>query len=78
MNNVPFKGVIAYPITPFDNNEQIDIALFKKQVERLVTTGAHGIAPLGSTGVMPYLNDAEKEAVTEATMQQVAGRVPYW
>lgn len=76
MNKVPFKGVIAYPVTPFDDNENVDIPLFKKQVERLVTTGSHGIAPLGSTGVMPYLNDAEKEAITEATMQQVAGRVP--
>lgn len=76
MNKVPFKGVVAYPVTPFDSNENVDIPLFKKQVERLVTVGSHGIAPLGSTGVMPYLNDAEKEAVTEATMQQVAGRVP--
>jgi len=76
MNKVPFKGVIAYPITPFDDKENIDIPLFRKQVERLVTAGSHGIAPLGSTGVMPYLNDAEKEAITEATMQQVAGRVP--
>ncbi|WP_324756459.1 dihydrodipicolinate synthase family protein [Sphingobacterium thalpophilum] len=76
MNNVPLKGVIAYPITPFDNNEHINIPLFKKQVERLVTAGVHGIAPLGSTGVMPYLNDSEKEAITEATMQQVAGRIP--
>src|SRR5690606_18738696 len=76
MNKIPFKGVIAYPVTPFDDNETVDIPLFKKQVERLVTNGSHGIAPLGSTGVMPYLNDSEKEAVTEATMQQVAGRVP--
>lgn len=76
MNKVPFKGVIAYPVTPFDDNENVDIPLFKKQVERLVATGSHGIAPLGSTGVMPYLNDAEKESITEATMQQVAGRVP--
>ncbi len=76
MNKVPFKGIIAYPVTPFDNNENVDIPLFKKQVERLVTAGSHGIAPLGSTGVMPYLNDTEKEAITEATMQQVAGRVP--
>lgn len=76
MNKVPFKGIIAYPVTPFDNKEHIDIPLFKKQVERLVTAGSHGIAPLGSTGVMPYLNDTEKEAITEATMQQVAGRVP--
>lgn len=76
MNKVPFKGVVAYPVTPFDSNENVDIPLFKKQVERLVTVGSHGIAPLGSTGVMPYLNDTEKEAITEATMQQVAGRVP--
>ena len=76
MNNIPFKGVIAYPVTPFDQNENIDLPLFKKQVERLVASGSHAIAPLGSTGVMPYLNDTEKEAITEATMQQVAGRVP--
>lgn len=76
MKNIPFKGIIAYPITPFDNNEQVDISLFKKLVERLVVSGSHGIAPLGSTGVLPYLTDNEKEAVTEATIQQVANRVP--
>lgn len=76
MNNVPFKGIIAYPITPFDKNEQVDIPLFKILVERLVSSGSHGIAPLGSTGVLPYLTDAEKEAITEATIQQVGGRVP--
>ncbi|MDJ1492158.1 dihydrodipicolinate synthase family protein [Cytophagaceae bacterium DM2B3-1] len=76
MKSIPFKGIIAYPITPFDNQEKVDIPLFKKQVDRLLVSGAHGIAPLGSTGVLPYLTDEEKEAVTEATMQQVANRVP--
>ncbi|SHG39160.1 dihydrodipicolinate synthase family protein [Pedobacter caeni] len=76
MNNHTFKGIIAYPITPFNAQEQVDLPLFKKLVERLVTSGSHGIAPLGSTGVMPYLNDEEKEAITEATIQQVAGRLP--
>lgn len=76
MNNHIFKGIIAYPITPFNTQEQVDLPLFKKLVERLVTSGSHGIAPLGSTGVMPYLNDEEKEAITEATIQQVAGRLP--
>lgn len=76
MNKVPFKGVIAYPITPFDKDEKVDIYLFKKLLERLVVSGSHGIAPLGSTGVLPYLTDEEKEAITEATIQQVAGRVP--
>ena len=76
MKNVPFKGIIAYPITPFDENESVDLPLFKTLVERLVASGSHGIAPLGSTGVLPYLTDQEKEAITEATIQQVAGRVP--
>jgi len=71
-----FKGIIAYPITPFDENEQVDISLFKQLLERLLQSGAHAVAPLGSTGVLPYLNDSEKEAITEATIQQVAGRVP--
>jgi 4-hydroxy-tetrahydrodipicolinate synthase len=76
MKNNLFKGIIAYPITPFDENEKVDVALFKKLLERLVTSGSHGIAPLGSTGVLPYLTDEEKEAVTEATINQVKGRVP--
>ena len=75
-NNNTFKGIIAYPITPFNTQEQVDLPLFKKLVERLVISGSHGIAPLGSTGVMPYLNDEEKETITEASIQQVAGRLP--
>ncbi|WP_316752343.1 dihydrodipicolinate synthase family protein [Pedobacter gandavensis] len=76
MNKSIFKGIIAYPITPFNEQEQIDIPLFKRLLERLVVAGSHAIAPLGSTGVLPYLTDEEKEALTEATIQQVAGRVP--
>lgn len=76
MKNNLFKGIIAYPITPFDKEEKVDISLYKKLLERLLVSGSHGVAPLGSTGVMPYLTDEEKEAVTEATIQQVKGRVP--
>lgn len=76
MKNTPFKGIIAYPITPFQENEKVDILLYKQLLERLIVSGSHGVAPLGSTGVMPYLNDEEKEAITEATVQQVNNRVP--
>ncbi len=76
MTNPLFKGIIAYPITPFDDAEKIDLPLFKRLTERLISTGAHAIAPLGSTGVLPYLGDEEKEAVTEAAVKQAAGRVP--
>lgn len=76
MYQAPFKGIIAYPITPFHENESVNIPLFRQLLERMILSGVHGIAPLGSTGVLPYLSDEEREAITEATMQQVAGRVP--
>jgi 4-hydroxy-tetrahydrodipicolinate synthase len=53
----------------------VDIPLFKHLVERLIESGNHGIAPW-EAGVMPYLSDDEKEAITEATIQQVKGRIP--
>lgn len=76
MKNNLFKGIIAYPITPFDQNEKVDITLYKKLLERLIVSSCHAVAPLGSTGVMPYLSDEEKEAITVATIEQVSGRVP--
>lgn len=74
--NVPFRGIIAYPITPFTADNAVDLPTYRHLVERLVVSGSHGIAPLGSTGVLPYLTDEERDAVTEATLQQVAGRLP--
>lgn len=76
MKNNVLKGIIAYPITPFDHEQKINLELFKTLVERLVASGTHAIAALGSTGVMPYLSDTEKEALTEATINQVSGRIP--
>lgn len=76
MKNNLFKGIIAYPITPFDKDEKVDIELYKTLLERLIVSGSHAVAPLGSTGVMPYLTDEEKEAIIIATIEQVNGRVP--
>jgi 4-hydroxy-tetrahydrodipicolinate synthase len=74
--NTPFKGIIAYPITPFTREGKVDQPLFRGLVEKLVQDGSHGIAPLGSTGVLPYLSDEEREQITEATIKQVGGRLP--
>ncbi|WMX14487.1 dihydrodipicolinate synthase family protein [Aureispira sp. CCB-E] len=76
MTKKAFKGIIAYPITPFTENETVDISLFKEQVEQLIINNADAIAPLGSTGVLPYLDRTEKQLIVKATIEQVAGRVP--
>jgi 4-hydroxy-tetrahydrodipicolinate synthase len=74
--NVPLQGIIGYPITPFTSRGELDLPKYRELLERLVAAGVHAVAPLGSAGVLPYLSDGEREAVTSATMEQVAGRVP--
>jgi 4-hydroxy-tetrahydrodipicolinate synthase len=74
--NIPLKGIIAYPITPFTSDGMVDLPKYKALLERMVKAGVHAVAPLGSAGVLPYLSDLEREAIVGATVEQVAGRVP--
>lgn len=69
-------GIIAYPITPFTEAGRIDEQLLGRIVDDMLAAGVHAIAPLGSTGVLPYLSDEEREAVTDIVVRRVAGRVP--
>lgn len=72
-----FKGIIAYPITPFDPVEGgIDVKMLKQTIDRLVGDGVHAIAPLGSTGESAYLNDEEWDEAAETSVRQVDKRVP--
>ena len=54
-----FKGIIAYPVTPFTADGAIDVAMLARLVNRLIDSGVHAIAPLGSTGESAYLSDEE-------------------
>jgi 4-hydroxy-tetrahydrodipicolinate synthase len=74
--NIPFKGIVAYPITPLGADGAVDLRKLKALLDRLLNSGVHGIAPLGSAGIFPYLSDEEREAVTATTIEHVAGRVP--
>jgi 4-hydroxy-tetrahydrodipicolinate synthase len=68
-------GIIAYPITPFDE-AGIDTDRLSALVDTMVEAGVHGIAPLGSTGESAYLSFEEWKTVVDTTIAAVAGRVP--
>lgn len=72
----PLHGIVAYPITPFTTSGAVDERLLSKIVRDMLDAGVHAIAPLGSTGVLPYLSDDEREMVTSVTIDTVRGRVP--
>lgn len=77
VETVPFRGIIGYPITPFDRNGKIDQKILRNHIDRLIAGKVQGVAPLGSTGVLPYLSDTERELVTEVSIQQVAQQIFY-
>ncbi len=70
------NGIVGYLLTPCDASGQVDHPLLARHVERLVSLGVHGLAPLGSVGCLPYLSDGEREAVIRTTVAAAAGRVP--
>lgn len=77
MNDKQFRGIIAYPVTPFvQGGERIDVDTLARLIDRLIDSGAHAIAPLGSTGESAYLNDTEWDEVAERSIHQVRRRVP--
>lgn len=69
-------GIIAYPVTPFDTADGVDAAALRALVDRLVGSGVHAIAPLGSTGELAYLDESEFDTVVDTTLAAVDGRVP--
>ncbi|KVN28924.1 dihydrodipicolinate synthase family protein [Burkholderia ubonensis] len=74
--SILLQGIIAYPVTPFSADGDVDLKALGALIERLVADGVHGIAPLGSTGESAYLSDAEWEAVADTSIRAVGKRVP--
>ena len=70
------RGVICPTITPLKPNGDINPAMIPPLVDYLIDRGIAGIYPLGSTGEGPLFNVAERQAIAEATVEAVAGRVP--
>ncbi|KMM79306.1 dihydrodipicolinate synthase family protein [Pseudomonas deceptionensis] len=77
MSTPDIHGIIGYTITPFSvDGEQLDLEALGLSIDRLIDSGVHAIAPLGSTGEGAYLSDSEWDRVCEFSIQHVAQRVP--
>ncbi|WP_341957950.1 dihydrodipicolinate synthase family protein [Pseudomonas sp. RC10] len=77
MSTSPIHGIIGYTITPFSvDGDSINLDALGQSIDRLIASGVHAIAPLGSTGEGAYLSDSEWDQVSEYSIKRVAGRVP--
>ena len=77
MSSPSIHGIIGYTITPFSTDGQrIDLDALGLSIDRLIDSGVHAVAPLGSTGEGAYLSDAEWDEVAAYSIQKVGKRVP--
>lgn len=70
-----FRGTGVALITPFKNNE-LDFESLERMVDHVLAGGVEYIVSLGSTGESATLNDSERRAVLDRTLEFVNGRVP--
>ena len=71
-----FHGVFPYLVSPIDPSGQIRKGVLARLCEDLIAAGVHGLTPLGSTGEFAYLNNAQRTAVVQTTIEAAKGRVP--
>ena len=71
-----FHGVFPYLVSPVDTDGEVRRDVLARLCDDLVKSGVHGLTPLGSTGECAYLNNTQREAVVQTTIEAARGRVP--
>ena len=71
-----FHGVFPYLVSPVDADGKIRTNVLGRLCDDLITTGVHGLTPLGSTGEFAYLSNAQRAAVVQTAIEAARGRVP--
>jgi 4-hydroxy-tetrahydrodipicolinate synthase len=71
-------GIIAPIVTPMFEDESINEGELRRQVDRMITAGIHGIFAFGTNGEGYILSAEEKEFVLSVAIDQTKGRVPVY
>lgn len=78
MKSVDIKGIIPPILTPMHDDESLNEAELRHQVNRQIEAGVHGVFPGGTNGEAYALATAEKERLFEIVVDETKGRVPVY
>jgi dihydrodipicolinate synthase/N-acetylneuraminate lyase len=73
---VNWKGVYPAITTKFTNADELDMAMFEKNILFQIEAGVDGFILGGSLGECTALTDEEKDELTRATLKMVDGKIP--
>jgi N-acetylneuraminate lyase len=71
-----FSGAWPALVTPFTQDNQINVPTLRRLVDFLISKGIGGFYVCGSTGEGIYMSVAERKQVLETVIEQVGGRLP--
>lgn len=74
--NFEWKGVFPALLTPFTQDDQLDIPLFEKNLQAQLDAGVSGVIIGGSLGEASTITSDEKEKLVKAAVNYVKGRIP--
>lgn len=72
------EGIIVPIITPMTEDEEINEEELRNQINRMISSGIHGIFCVGTNGESYALSNEEKLKVIEITVDETRGRVPVY
>jgi 1-pyrroline-4-hydroxy-2-carboxylate deaminase len=71
-----WKGIFPALTTKFTSNDQLDFALFEKNLKAQLEAGVEGIILGGTLGESSVLSNEEKYDLVKFAVEKVAGKVP--
>ncbi|HRE38525.1 MAG TPA: dihydrodipicolinate synthase family protein [Chitinophagaceae bacterium] len=71
-----WKGVFPALLTPFNQNEELDLQMYEKNLQAQLDAGVHGIIIGGSLGEASTITEKEKEELTEFSVEYINGKIP--
>ena len=76
MNTPNFKGVGVALVTPFDEQNRINLEEYAQVIRYVIKGGVDFILALGSTGEYPTLTWEERQAIIHKAVETAQGQVP--
>ena len=76
MKNFKWEGVMPAITTQFDENHQLDLNAFKKNLDAQIAAGVHGIILGGTLGEASTISASERSELLATTIKRVEGKIP--
>ena len=76
MASFEWKGVFPALLTPFDANDQLDLAMYEINLKAQIDAGVSGIIIGGSLGEASTITLEEKETLVKFSVKYLAGKLP--